>query len=125
MLGKLVSSGFTLATLPARLALRGAGALLPPPPLPVQQFLDELRGASAQAAQDMQQLLASVDQEMSRKTAHLSAADKQRVAEQALQAAEQHLSMAAINLLRGLWLLLDSKPQLPHAGAGRVLEHGE
>ena len=45
---------------------------------------------------------------MRQKAAHLSPVQKQQAAELALGAAEQHLSMAAVNMLRALWLTLDS-----------------
>jgi vacuolar-type H+-ATPase subunit H len=72
-----------------------------------------MREASDQAVQELQELLAGVDAEMTHKAAHLSAADKRLAAELALRAAEQHLSMAAINVLRAVWLTLNSTPNLP------------
>jgi DNA-binding transcriptional MerR regulator len=120
MLGKLLSTGFNLATLPARLTLRSVRALAMTP-AQASQLLAELRDASDQAVAELQQLLASVDAEMGRKTAHLSNADKRLAAELALQAAEQHLSMAAINLLRALWLTLHSTPPLPTEQTPRLM----
>lgn len=112
MIGKLLSTGFSLATLPARLTFRSVRALAMTP-AEVSRLLSEMRGASDQAVQEIQALLASVDDEMGRKTAHLSNADKRLAAQLALQAAKQHLSMAAINLLRALWLTHHSTPALP------------
>jgi hypothetical protein len=120
MLGKLLSTGFNLATLPARLTLRSVRALAMTP-AQASQLLAELRDASDQAVAELQQLLASVDAEMGRKTAHLSNADKRLAAELALQAAEQHLSMAAINILRAVWLTLHSTPPLPSERAPRLM----
>ena len=57
-------------------------------------------------------MINSVDAEMSQKTAHLSPAQKQQAANLALGAAEQHLSMAAVNLLRALWLAMESNRSL-------------
>ena len=119
MLGKLLSSGFNLATLPARLTLRGVRALAMTP-VQASQLLAEMRDASDQAVAQIQQLLASVDADMGRKTAHLSNADKRLAAELALQAAEQHLSMAAINILRAVWLTLHSTPPLPAEPLGKL-----
>lgn len=122
MIGKILSTGFSLATLPARLTFRSVRALAMTP-AEASRLLAEMRDASDQAVQEIHALLASVDDEMGRKTAHLSNADKRLAAELALQAAEQHLSMAAINILRAVWLTLNSTPQLPHAEADRLLEH--
>ncbi len=108
MIGKL----FSLATLPARLTFRGVRALAMTP-AEASRLLADMRQASDQAVRELQALLASVDADMSHKTAHLSAADKRLAAELALRAAEQHLSMAAINILRVAWLRLNSTPNLP------------
>lgn len=59
---------------------------------------------------------------MTHKTAHLSAADKRLAAELALHAAEQHLNMAAINILRAVWLTLHSTPNLPPSKLDKRLE---
>ncbi|WP_256677815.1 hypothetical protein [Pseudomonas sp. SJZ079] len=112
MIGKLLSTGFSLATLPARLTFRSVRALAMTP-AETSRLLADMRAASDQAVQELQGLLASVDAEMTHKAAHLSAADKRVAAELALRAAEQHLSMAAINILRAVWLTLNSTPNLP------------
>lgn len=122
MIGKILSTGFSLATLPARLTFRSVRALAMTP-AEAGRLLAEMRDASDQAVEEIHALLASVDDEMGRKTAHLSNADKRLAAELALQAAEQHLSMAAINILRAVWLTLNSTPQLPHSEVDRLLEH--
>ncbi len=114
MIGKLISTGFSLATLPARLTLRSVRALAMTP-AEASRLLADMRAASDQALEEIQGLLDGVDAEMTVKAAHLSGADKQRAAELALHAAEQHLSMAAINLLRAFWLLRHSAPSLPAA----------
>ena len=77
---------------------------------------------SMKAMQEIQLLLMSVDDEMGRKTAHLSNEQKQQAALLALQAAEQHLSMAAVNLLRAVWLAMNSNPELPSARGGVTIE---
>jgi hypothetical protein len=112
MIGKLLSTGFSLATLPARLTFRSVRALAMTP-AEASRLLAGMREASDQAVQELQELLAGVDAEMTHKAAHLSAADKRLAAELALRAAEQHLSMAAINILRAVWLTLNSTPNLP------------
>ena len=122
MIGKILSTGVSLATLPARLTFRSVRALAMTP-AEAGRLLAEMRDASDQAVEAIHALLASVDDEMGRKTAHLSNADKRLAAELALQAAEQHLSMAAINILRAVWLTLHSTPQLPHTEVDRLLEH--
>ncbi|MDA7088441.1 hypothetical protein PH586_18835 [Pseudomonas sp. SA3-5] len=121
MIGKLLSSGFSLATLPARLTFRSVRALAMTP-AEASRLLADMREASDQAVQELQGLLASVDAEMSHKAAHLSAADKRLAAELALRAAEQHLSMAAINILRAVWLTLHSTPNLPPAELAERIE---
>nr|WP_298109726.1 hypothetical protein [uncultured Pseudomonas sp.] len=112
MIGKLLSTGFNLATLPARLTFRSVRALAMTP-AEASRLLADMRQASDQAVRELQELLTSVDADMTQKTAHLSAADKRLAAELALHAAEQHLSMAAINILRAVWLTLNSTPNLP------------
>ncbi len=121
MIGKILSTGFSLATLPARLTFRSVRALAMTP-AEASRLLAEMRDASDQAVQEIHALLASVDDEMGRKTAHLSNADKRLAAELALQAAEQHLSMAAINILRAVWLTLNATPQLPHTEVDGLIE---
>ncbi|HSX90005.1 MAG TPA: hypothetical protein VLG17_18680 [Pseudomonas sp.] len=112
MIGKLLSTGISLATLPARLTFRSVRALAMTP-AEVSRLLADMRQASDQAVRELQELLTRVDADMAQKTAHLSAADKRLAAELALRAAEQHLSMAAINILRAVWLTLNSTPNLP------------
>ena len=112
MIGKLLSTGFSLATLPARLTFRSVRALAMTP-AEANRLLAGMRETSDQAVREIQGLLANVDAEMTHKAAHLSAADKRLAAELALHAAEQHLSMAAINILRAVWLRLHSTPNLP------------
>lgn len=121
MISKLLSTGFSLATLPARLTLRSVRALAMTP-AQTRHLLAEMRDVSDQSMAQIQQLLASVDAEMGRKTAHLSNADKQLAAQLALQAAEQHLSMAAINILRALWLTLNATAQLPADERPRLIK---
>lgn len=115
MIGKMMSMGFELATMPARLTWRSARAMTMTP-AQFQQFSDELRQASEDVTREIQTVIAGVDAEMTAKAAHLSPEQKAQAAGLALQAAEQHLSMAAVNLLRALWL---------SAHAGRELEHGD
>lgn len=122
MIGKMVSLGFDLATLPARMTFRGTKAMLTMPG-DLEQVLAEVRQVSDEAAREIQNLLQSVDAEMSAKTAHLNPREKQQAAEMALDAAEQHLSMAAVNMLRALWLAVDSSRQLTHDKDGIIIEH--
>ncbi len=122
MIGKMVSLGFDLATLPARMTLRGTRAMLAMPG-DLEQVMAEMRQVSDEVAREVQALLYSVDQEMSQQTAHLDPQQKQQAAELALDAAEKHLSMAAVNLLRALWLTVDSNRRLEQEGSGVVIEH--
>ena len=123
MLGKMASMGFDLATLPARMTLRGVRAAVTAPG-DIGYFMRELRLASDEVAREVQQVLASVDAEMSQKAAHLNPVQKQQAAELALGAAEQHLSMAAVNILRALWLSLDASRSLEEQGReGVIIEH--
>lgn len=122
MIGKMLSSGFNLATLPARLAYRSARAVAMSP-AEFSEMMSELRGASDEVMQEIQQIMASVDDEMGRKTAHLSNEQKQQAALLALDAAEKHLSMAAVNILRALWLAMNSDPQLPPGRRGETIDH--
>jgi hypothetical protein len=123
MLGKMVSMGFDLATLPARMTLRGVRAAVTAPG-DIGYLLRELRVVPDEVAREVQQVLASVDAEMSQKSAHLNPVQKQQAAELALGAAEQHLSMAAVNILRALWLSLDASRSLEEQGReGVIIEH--
>jgi hypothetical protein len=122
MLGKMVSLGFDLATLPARMTFRGAKAVVAMPG-DIDHFRAELRQASDEVAREIQQLLDSVDLEMRQKAAHLDPAQKQQAAELALGAAEQHLSMAAINMLRALWLTMDANRGLERDRGPVIIEH--
>ena len=111
MIGKMMSMGFDLATLPARLTWRSARALTLNDS-EFNQFMEELRRASDEAAREIRAVIAGVDMEMSQKAGHLSPEDKQRAAMLALDAAEQHMSMAAVNMLRALWLSVNSAREL-------------
>ena len=122
MIGKMLSTGSSLATIPARLAYRSARAVAMSPG-EFSEFMNELRGASDEAMREIQSLLISVDDEMGRKTAHLSNEQKQQAALLALEAAEQHLSMAAVNILRAVWLAMNSNPELPPPRRGETIDH--
>ena len=122
MIGKMVSLGFDLATLPARMTYRGTRAMLAMPG-DYEQVMAEIRQASDEVAREIQALLYSVDAEMSQKAAHLNPQQKQQAAELALDAAEKHLSMAAVNMLRALWLAVDSSRQLSQDKDGIIIEH--
>ena len=89
----------------------------------IEQVMAEMRQVSDEVAREVQALLYSVDQEMSQQAAHLDPQQKQQAAELALDAAEKHLSMAAVNLLRALWLTVDSNRRLEQEGSGVVIEH--
>jgi uncharacterized protein (DUF2225 family) len=122
MIGKMISLGFDLATLPARMTYRGTRAMLAIPG-DFEQVMEEIRQASDDVAREIQGLMADVDVEMSRKAAHLSSEQKQQASELALDAAEKHLSMAAVNMLRALWLAVDSSRSLEHDKASVIIEH--
>ena len=122
MIGKMLSTGFSLATMPARLAFRSARAAAMSP-AEFSSFMNELRGASDEAMREIQSLLMSVDDEMGRKTAHLSNEQKQQAALLALEAAEKHLSMAAVNILRAVWLAMNSNPELLPPRRGQTIDH--
>jgi hypothetical protein len=111
MLQKAVSLGFSLSTLPARLAYRRVAPLLDLPP-DLDRALTELRAGSDQVLREIQGVLQAVDQDMNARTQGLSAAEREQAAELAVRAAEQHLSMAAVNLLRALWLGASARREL-------------
>lgn len=116
MIGKMVSFGFEMATLPARLGYRGARAMVSMPG-DFAQFMEQLRRASDEMAREIQLIMDGVDAEMSHKTAHLSPEQKQQAAELALDAAEKHLSMAVVNIFRALWLAINAAQPLPRSEA--------
>ena len=122
MIGKMMSMGFELATMPARLTWRSARAVTMSP-AEFQQFSQELRNASEEVAREIQAVIAGVDAEMSMKAGHLSSEQKAQAASLALQAAEQHLSMAAVNLLRALWLSAHAGRELARDKDGVIIEH--
>ena len=122
MLARMMSIGFDLATLPARMTVKGAKAIVTMPG-DVEHFMREIRQASDEVAREIQLLLDSVDAEMSQKAAHLSPEQKQQAADLALGAAEQHLSMAAVNVLRALWLTVDSNRALQDRRDGVTIDH--
>ena len=122
MIGKMVSLGFDLATLPARMTFKGTKAMLAMPG-DFEQVMAEIRQASDEVAREIQALMADVDAEMSQKAAHLNGEQKQQAAELALDAAEKHLSMAAVNMLRALWLAVDSSRSLEQDRGGVNIEH--
>jgi len=66
MIGKLISTGFSLATLPARLTFRSVRALAMTP-AEASRLLADMRQASDQAVQELQGLLANVDADMTHK----------------------------------------------------------
>jgi len=121
MIGKMVSLGFDLATLPARMTFKGAKAMLAMPG-DFEQIIAEMREVSDEVAREIQILMASVDAEMSQKAAHLSGEQKQQAAELAMVTAQQHLSMAAVDMLRALWLSVDSSRTLGRDERPVVLE---
>ena len=122
MLGKMVSLGFDLATLPARMTFKGARAMVTMPG-DIDHFMREMRLASDEVAREVQYVLDSVDAEMRQKAAHLNPQQKQQAAELALGAAEQHLSMAAVNILRALWLTMDANRSLTRDSRAGIIEH--
>lgn len=117
-----MSMGFDLATMPARLTWRSARAMTMSA-AEFQQFSQELRQAADQAADEIRAVVAGVDAEMTHKAAHLTAEEKAQAAGLALDAAEQHLSMAAVNLLRALWLSARAGQERAIDDSGVIIEH--
>ena len=116
-----MSMGFDLATMPARLTWRSARAMTMSA-TEFQQFTEELREASEEAAREIRQVIAGVDMEMTRKASHLSPDQKAQAAALALDAAEKHLSMAAVNMLRALWLSAHAHRELT-SDDSVIIEH--
>lgn len=121
MFTKIVSLGFDLATLPARMTFRGAKAVVAMPG-DIEHFMREIRSTSDEVAREIQLVLDAVDAEMRQKAAHLDPQQKQQAAELALGAAEQHLSMAALNVLRALWLTMDANRSLAQEAQPPVID---
>ncbi len=121
MIGKMVSFGFDLATLPARMAFRGTRAMVLAPG-DISHFMEEIRQASDEVAVEIQRMIDSVDAEMSQKAAHLSTEQKEQAAYLAMDAAEKHLSMAAVNVLRAVWLAVDSSRSLERRDGPVVID---
>lgn len=112
MIGKMLSLGFDMATLPARMTFRGVRSMMAMPG-DFTEFMEELRQASDEVALEIQQIMSGVDAEMTDRAAHLTPQQKQEAAEMALVAAEKHLGMAAVNAFRALWLAMDAMESLP------------
>ena len=119
MIGKMLSFGFDMATLPARLTFRSTRAMLSVP-ADFAGFMEQLRQASDEVAKEIQVIMDDVDRDMRRDTAHLSPRQKQQAAEMALDAAEKHLSMAAVNVFRALWLAVNSAQGLQDGRRDRM-----
>ncbi len=117
-----MSMGFDLATMPARLTWRSARAMTMSA-AEFQRFSDELRQASEEAAREIRQVIAGVDMEMTQKASHLSPDEKAQAAALALDAAEKHLSMAAVNMLRALWLSAHANRELSEPTGGVTIDH--
>ncbi|CAA0111327.1 Uncharacterised protein [Halioglobus japonicus] len=121
MLKRMVSLGFGLATMPARMTFKGARAVVAMPG-DIEHFLREVRTVSDDVAREIQVVLDTVDADMKQKASHLDPQQKQQAAELALGAAEQHLSMAAVNVLRALWLTMDANRELAQGERAVVIE---
>ena len=117
-----MSMGFDLATMPARLTWRSARAMTMNA-AEFQQFTKELRQASEEAAREIRAVIAGVDMEMTQKASHLSPDEKAQAAALALDAAEKHLSMAAVNMLRALWLSAHAQRELGSRDESVIIEH--
>lgn len=121
MLAKVVTTGFRLYTLPARLAYRQTARLFNLPDDPAR-LLQEARAVSEEVARELQRVLDSVDRDMSARAAHLSPPEREQAAQLALHAAEQHLSMAAINVLRAFWLATAEQRLEDVPATGEIIE---
>jgi len=108
---KMVALGFDMATLPARLTLRGAQALMAMP-ADFGGFMEQLRQTSGEMSREVRRIMDTVDAEMNYKAGHLSPEQKQQAAELALDAAEKHLGMAVVDLFRALWLAVSAAESL-------------
>ncbi len=118
-----MATGFRLYTLPARLAYRRTASLLNLPDDP-GRLIEEIRVLSEQVAGEVQAVLDGVDRDMRERAAHLTPEQREQAAELALHAAEQHLSMAAINVLRALWLASSDRRLSRDAGAEIIADTG-
>jgi hypothetical protein len=123
MLRKVISTGFNLYTLPARMIYRRAAVRFDLP-RDLDALMRELRVNSAQVAREVRAVLDGVDAEMRAKTADLSPAERRQAADIALYAAERHLSMAAVNVLRAVWLVSNAVPDADprRTGGGAVID---
>lgn len=122
MITKIVTYGFKLYTLPARVAYRRTAHLFNLPPT-LEELFAELRASSEQVSRQVEAIFNEVDRDMSERAAHLSPQQRQQAADLALDAAEQHLSMAAVNMLRALWLATSARNALQAEGDSSIIEH--
>ncbi|MCB1705048.1 MAG: hypothetical protein KDI17_09295 [Halioglobus sp.] len=120
MLTRMISMGFDIATMPARMTVRGAKAVVDMPG-DIGHLMQELRSVSDEVAREIQLVLDSVESEMRVKASHLDPQQKEQAAELALAAAGQHLGMAAINILRALWLTGEASRDREESGK-RIVE---
>ena len=117
-----MATGFRLYTLPARLAYRRTASLLNLPDEP-GRLIEEIRALSEQVAGEVQAVLDGVDRDMRERAAHLTPEQREQAAQLALYSAEQHLSMAAVNVLRALWLASPTRRLSHTPGAGIIADN--
>ncbi|MCB1668776.1 MAG: hypothetical protein R3E73_14195 [Porticoccaceae bacterium] len=107
MIGKLVSKSIDLATLPARMTIRGS--------IRVLKATDLLPGGMEQFQEDMKSLLRELDADFDRDVEDMTEQERETIAIQEIQRAEYHISGALISMLRLV--------RLATADQHRIIEH--
>lgn len=118
MLGKMMSFGFNVATLPMRVALRGtvnSAKTMLSLPGQYKQFVEDVRLTSDEIARELEVVMAQIESEMAEQAAHLSPEQERQAANMAFASAEQHLSQAAVDMLRAFSLLSNNNQKLQHS----------
>ena len=122
MIRQMISAGFNLYTLPARMAYRSTAGWFGLPQ-DFDQFVGQLRTQSEEVTREVQRVIEGVDLEMRQKAAHLSPEQREQAAELAIHSAEQHLSMAAVNVLRAFWLATSARRGLADRDGSTIIDH--
>lgn len=107
MIGKLVSTSIDLATLPARLTIKGS--------LKALEASNLMPGGLEQFREDMQQLLVEMDADFDRNVDDMTEREREAAAIQEIGRAEHHIIGALVSMVRLV--------RLATAEDSRVIEH--
>ncbi len=119
MIAELLSAGFNISMLPARLAIRNTKNTVQAMrdlPYLMKNFSSDMHQSRDEAQMMMGQIMSRIDNELGGDPANLSKQEREMIANRELALAEQHVGHALINLLTACRVLT--------AQSSRVIEHG-